>query len=116
MDLLLIVAGLAALGLAARRFGQDSRDLDGAGPWHSWRELALRTPVPADPLGVDVEATYRVEQLRATGARERLVRPAGRRSRSPAGAGYRSAVGWLGAALVRVGERLQSYGRTAPGW
>jgi len=122
MDLLLIVAGLALLGLAALRFGQDSRDLEGAAPWHSWRESALRSRAgvasPAEPLGIDLEAAYRLESLRVTAARERLLRPARPSTRPRAALGaHRAAVAWLGALLVRAGQRLQSYGRTAaPGW
>jgi hypothetical protein len=124
MELLLIVAGLALLGLAAVRFGHDSRELDGAGPWHSWREVSARSRAGAgalalpDPSGLDIEAAFRVDELRLAAARERLLKPAETTApsiRSPSA--HRAAVAWLGAAMVRAGERLQSYGRTAaPGW
>ncbi len=38
MLLLLIAGGLAALGLAATRFGEDSRDWSAGGPVHTWRQ------------------------------------------------------------------------------
>src|SRR5262245_8802194 len=105
MELFVIVAGMALLGLAALRYGQDSRDLDGAGPWHTWRDVARRNPIgassAADPVGV--ELTFRVRELHTTAAREALLR-----SRPPAAVGaavapHRAAVAWLGAALVRLG-------------
>src|SRR5438094_10549572 len=106
MELLLIVAGLSLLGLAAVRFGRDSRELDAAGSWHTWRDSCA---LP-DPTGLDLETAYRLGELRATAARERLLRPAVT-SASPVGlaAIHRTAVAWLGATLVRVGERLQAY-------
>ena len=71
MELLLITAGLALLGVAAARFGQDSRELESGAPWHTWRDaLAL-----SGPVGVDPAAVLRVEEMRATGARERMLRP-----------------------------------------
>ena len=124
MELLLIVAGLVLLGLAAVRFGHDSRELGGAGPWHSWREAAARSRAGAsalalsDPSGLGAEAAFRVDELRLAAARERLLKPVGTAAPSIRSAGaHRAAVAWLGAAMVRAGERLQSYGRTAaPGW
>jgi hypothetical protein len=111
MELLLIVVGLVLLGLAAARFGQDSREPGEVGaPWHTWRD-ARALP---DPAGLDVEATFRLEELRAVAARERLLRPAGTAALPVRQlSAHQAAVAWLGAALVRVGERLQGYGRAA---
>jgi hypothetical protein len=118
MELLLIVGGLALLGLASVRFGHDSRELEGAAPWHSWRDEVARgrAGVPAQLDWTVVEAAYRSEELRLVAARERMVRP--RRASVVRGLGaHRAAIGWVGAAMVRAGERLQSYGRrAAPGW
>src|SRR5262245_45313107 len=112
--MLLIVAGLVLLGLAAARFGHDSREPVHGAPWHTWRDsLVLPSPV-----GVEPEAAWRLDALRASAARERLLhpRPVGRPS-APALGRHRAAAAWVGAALVRAGERLQDYGRAAaPGW
>jgi hypothetical protein len=114
VELLLIVAGLILLGLAAARFGQDSREPEAGAPWHSWRDSRAL----ASPLGVDPEMAFRLGELHATAARERLLRPVGTGPRAAWRlTAHRAVVAWLGASLVRVGERLQDYGRTAaPGW
>jgi hypothetical protein len=124
VELLLIVGGLSLLALAASRYGQDSRALGEAGPWHTWRDLARRgqagavAPAIPDPLGISLAVTLRADELRAEAARERLLRGPSPARRPAATVGrHRLAAARVGSALVRVGERLQSYGSAAaPGW
>ena len=40
MELLIVAGALCALALLAMRYGVDSRDPDGAGAFHTWRESA----------------------------------------------------------------------------
>jgi hypothetical protein len=115
MELVAFVGALAALGVLALCFGADSRDLAGGGPWHNWREAAATRGIAVasmvDPSGTGVEASHRVGELRATAARERLLRRPAAVRLGPAP--HRAALGWAGARLVRVGRRLESYGEAS---
>ena len=87
MELLAIVVGLVLVGVAAARYGRETRDLDATGTWHTWREDALRRglagpgPVMADPLGVGLETALRVGELRADASRQLCQGPASPTSR-----------------------------------
>ena len=124
MELLLIAFGMALFGLLAARYGHDSRDVGEAGPWHSWREASARSRAGAgrlalhDPSGLAIVAAERAGELRLLAVQARLGRPSAPRKLAwPAAALLRGAAARAGAAMVRAGERLQEYGRTAaPGW
>jgi hypothetical protein len=124
VELLLIAFGMALFGLLAARYGHDSRDVGEAGPWHSWREASARSRAGAggralhDPSGLAIVAAQRGEELRLIAAQARLGRPLAATRVDWVGTGLlRGAASRAGAAMVRAGERLQEYGRTAaPGW
>lgn len=110
MEIVGIVGGLVALGVAAHFYGQDSRDRDPVGAWHTWRQAKGGNGM-VDPIGVEVEARHRMDSLLASAAQEQLLSKPARPPRSLPVPSHREAAAWLGTHLVRAGRRLQSYGR-----
>ena len=127
MELLVFVGALAALGLLAARFGHDSRDFARGGAWHTWQRSRAAEGSElwgcVDVSGVGLEAGYRIGELRAAAAQAQRLRPGTAVAPSGAVVGGGSAArrplrpvaAMAGAVLVRVGQRLQAYGRAPAG-